>query len=346
MIRKFFFLLISLIVISCKGSELKTITGKVIYEDKPVFDCEISVFLKEEKDKTTPPIKVVATDENGFFQIKLKEGIYFINARKKMETQGEVLMLVGDIKKIDLRKDVDIGEWKLYSKKDAKIFEKGTGISGVIKNFDDFSKVRVYVYKDDSSGLRGPDYIKESKIRNDGTFTIDIGEGKYYVAVRERQKNIVGPLMENDKSGIYSKNPIVVTKGSYIKLEPIFLNKVNIEKLGGVIKSGITGSDGPILLGQVVKRDGKPAKKIYVLAYENQEMIGKPVSVSPPTDDNGHFKLVLPSEGKYYIGARSKLGGPVEPGELIGTYTGSYDKGIFVKKSMDSKIKIEVNEVW
>ncbi len=346
MFKKAFFILTCLLMLSCSRDSEKLVKGKVVYNNSPVNDCEISVFLKEEKDKTIPPVKVVATDENGFFTLTLKKGNYYINARKRLEQNGEVLMLVGDTKKVSVDKDIDIGEWQLYSKKDTQVFERGTGISGVVKGFNDFSKVRVYVYKNKTTNLRGPDYFKESKILQNGAFTIDIPEGSYYIAVRERAKNIAGPLSENDKSAVYEKNPVIVKKGSYTELEKITLTKVDKERLGGVINKGIINIDGPIISGQVIRSDGKPAKKIFVLAYENQEMIGKPVSVSSPSDEHGNFKLILPAEGKYYIGARSKLGGPVEPGESVGTYTGSYDKAIYVKRGEKLNIKLEVHEVW
>jgi len=346
MFKKIFIMLTCLVMLSCsKGSE-KLVKGRVVYNNSPVYDCEISVFLKEEKDKTIPPIKVVATDENGFFTLTLKKGNYYLNARKRLEQNGEVLMLVGDTKKVTVERDTDIGEWQLYSKKDAQIFGKGTGISGIVKGYSDYSKVRIYVYKNTNTNLRGPDYFKESKILQNGAFTIDIPEGSYYIAVRERAKNIAGPLSENDKSAVYQKNPVIVKKGSYTVLEKITLTKVDKERLSGVINKGILNIDGPVISGQIIKSDGRPAKKVYVLAYENQEMIGKPVSVSLPSDNNGNFKLILPDEGKYYIGARSKLGGPVEPGELVGTYTGSYDKAIYLKRGDKLNIKLEVHEVW
>jgi len=346
MFKKVFFILFCLLMFSCSRDSEKLVKGKVVYNNNPVNDCEISVFLKEEKDKTIPPIKIVATDENGYFTLTLKKGNYYLNVRKRLELNGEVLMLVGDTKKISVDKDIDIGEWQLYSKKDAQVFEKGTGISGVVKGYSDFSKVKVYVYKNKNTNLRGPDYFKESKILQNGSFTIDIPEGNYYIAVRERLKNIAGPLSENDKSAVYKKNPVFVKMGSYTVLENIILSKIDKERLGGVINKGIINIDGPIILGQVFRNDGKPAKKVFVLAYDNQEMIGKPISVSTPSDDNGNFKLILPDEGKYYIGARSKLGGPVELGELVGTYTGSYDKAIYVKRGDKLNIKLEVHEVW
>jgi hypothetical protein len=343
MVKKIFILFL-LLLISCSKSDDFEVHGRVLFEGKPIYDCEISIFIKEEKDKTIPPIKVVATDENGIFSVKLKKGTYYFNARKRHTIDGETVMLVGDTKKIEVLNNVNIGDWTLYSKKDSKTYAKGTGIEGKVINFTDFSKVRIYIYNNQKTQLRGPDYIKEGKINSDGTFKVDLPEGKFYIAVREREKSLAGPLSKNDKSAIYEKNPVNITKGSYINLGTIKLSNVDINKLQDVTEKGII-KDGIILTGNVYMRDKKIAKKIYILAYENQEMIGKPISVTI-TDEKGSFRLILPHEGKFYIGARSRLGGPVEPGEYIGSYMGSSDKSIIVKRGKETKINIEVNEVW
>lgn len=340
------FLILVLIFMSCSRDKREyEIKGRLIFDNKPVHDVEVSIYVKEEKDKTTPPIKVIASDENGNFKVKLTKGTYYINARKRHESAGDVLMLVGEPKKVELTHDVNMGDWVLYSKKDKRHYEKGTGIRGKVKNFNDYSKVRVYVYENTKTDLRGPDYLVEGKVKSDGSFVIDLKEGKYYVAARERKKDKAGPLSDEDLSTIYEKNPIEILKDRYVDLGNIILKKVDIEKWSGVINKGII-TDGLILTGIVVKRDGKPANKIYVLAYDSQEMVGRPISISPPTKEDGTFSIVLPRKGKYYIGARSKLGGPVEPGEYVGTYTGNYDKSVFVDGTEQKKIKIEVNEVW
>lgn len=338
----YFFLFI--LFFSCGKSKEFEIKGRIVFDGKPIYDCEISVFLKEEKDKTVPPIKVVATDEKGFFNIKLKEGTYYINARKRHIVDNEVLMLVGETKKIDLNDNLNIGDWIIYSKKDNKNYEKGTGIEGRIINYTDYSKVRIYVYDSFKTQLRGPDYIKEGKIKSDGFFKLELPSGKFYVAVRERENRLAGPLSKNDKTAVYEKNPVIVEKGNYTKLGNIKLNKVDINKLKDVTDKGII-DDGIVVTGNIFINNKKLNKKIYVLAYENQEMIGKPTSISI-TDENGSFRLILPHEGKFYIGARSRLGGPAEPGELIGSYIGNGDKSIVVEKGRNLNIKIEVNEVW
>lgn len=336
------FLLI--LLFSCSKSNEFEVNGRIVFDGKPIDDCEISVFLKEEKDKTIPPVKVVATDSGGFFNMKLKRGTYFLNARKKQMIDGEVLMLVGETKKIKVSEDINLGDWVIHSKKDSIVYEKGAGIEGKIINFTDYSKVRIYVYESTKTQLKGPDYIKEGKINRDGTFKIDLPPGKFYVAVRERERRLAGPLSKNDKTAVYEKNPVMIQKGSYTNLGNIKLFTVDAKKLSDVMEKGIF-KDGYAVLGSVYMRDRKLNKKMYILAYENQEMIGKPVSIAT-TDQNGNFKLILPHEGKFYIGARSRLGGPVEPGEYIGSYIGSNDKAIFVKKDKNINIKIEVNEVW
>jgi hypothetical protein len=49
-------------------------------------------------------------------------------------------------------------------------------------------------------------------------------------------------------------------------------------------------------------------------------MVGKPSALSAPTGRDGSYRLAVPGPGAWYLGARSRYGGPVEPGEVMGVY--------------------------
>lgn len=346
--NKISILLVLLFLFACKNSTDLTIKGKILYKNSPVVDAEIQVFLKQEKEKETPPIKVVATDEKGEFSVQLPKGKYFLVAKKKHQEQGETEMLFSNYpaNPVILNSDLTISDWYLQSKKERFSFKQGTGVKGEISNFANFRNVRVYIYGDDSTGLKGPDYIAQTKIGKDGKFTVDLNPGSYYLVVRERKHGTVGLLKEGDLTSEYRFNPITMKANDYLDLGTIVLTKVDDNKVKTMKEKGFFKTGDAEISGVVVDKNGKPVKNIYVLFYNNIEMVGRPLFISTPTQQDGKFVVKIATVGKYYIGARSKIGGPAEPGELIGTYLGSIDKGVTVKKGDKISIKIEVHEVW
>ncbi|MCX7990493.1 MAG: hypothetical protein N2999_00450 [Proteobacteria bacterium] len=339
---------LSLLFLSACGKDEFSVRGRVLYNDRPLEDAEVSVYLKLEKDKERPPVKVVATDKNGFFEVRLKRGKYFLTGRKRLEDQGEIDMLVGSYSDtpIDVKSDLVLKDWTLLSKKNKEDFKKGTGIKGIVKNFKDFRKVRVYAYKDTNSGLKGPDYISFSKIDKDGQFQMDLKEGDFYISVRERKGSFAGPLKEGDRAYDYPNNPIRLTKDKYLDLGIMNLKEVDRKKLEELRKTGYLREGAITIKGVVVDENKKPVKNVYVMIYKDSEMIGRPFTISLPSKEDGTFTITLPEEGKYYVGARTKIGGPAEPGEKIGYIKGSSDKSISVKKGEIKNIIIEVKEIW
>jgi hypothetical protein len=76
-------------------------------------------------------------------------------------------------------------------------------------------------------------------------------------------------------------------------------------------------------------------------------MVGKPVHMSTPTDSDGSFSLFLSDGGTYYVGARSAFGGPLEPGEWVGTFDGQADHGVTVERGTNEDLgTIVVKEFW
>jgi len=346
--KRFCMLLFFLILLSCNKKDNYLVKGKVMFNQKPLYDAEIQVFLKEEKEKETPPIKVVASDEKGEFSLTLPKGKYFLVAKKKYEEQGEVDMLFGNypFNPVILSKDTQLKDWELESKKTKVKFAKESGINGKVTGFKNYRNVRVYVYSSESGDLKGPNYLNKAKIDENGSFTINLPEGKYFVVVRERKNSTFGLLKEGDLTGEYKQNPVIVKKNDYVDVGKIQISPVDTKKVSEVNEKGVTLRGVAQLSGIVVDQKGKPVKNVYVLLYDNAEMVGRPTLISTPTNADGKFIVSITKPGKYYIGARSKIGGPAEPGELIGTYLGSADKSVKIEAGKKITIKIEVHEVW
>lgn len=346
--KKISILLLFFLILSCNSKNDFALSGKVLFKGKPLYDAEVQVFLKQEKEKETPPIKVVSTDEKGVFTITLPKGKYFLVAKKKYDDEGEIDMLFGNHPEnpIRLNSNITLKDWNLESKKAKNSFSKGVGIKGIVKGFSNFRNVRVYAYTDNSTGLKGPDYTNKTKIDKDGNFTIDLPKGSYFLVARERKVGNFGLLREGDFSGEYKNNPVSVKNEGYMFVDTINIKLVDKKKVAEINEKGLVEEGRAKLSGIIVDRNGKPAKNVYVLLYDNPEMVGRPSIISAPSNKDGKFLVVIKKQGKYYIGARSKIGGPAEPGELIGTYLGSSDKGVKIEEGKNVEIKIEVHEVW
>ena len=110
---------------------------------------------------------------------------------------------------------------------------------------------------------------------------------------------------------------------------------------------GVFVKTGTSLHGHVVDADDLPVSDVYVFAYLDSRMVGKPVHVSAATGTDGQFSLFLSDGGTYYIGARSAFGGPLEPGEWVGTFDGQPDHGITVARGAKEDLgTIIVKEFW
>jgi hypothetical protein len=75
-------------------------------------------------------------------------------------------------------------------------------------------------------------------------------------------------------------------------------------------------------------------------------MIGRPEAMARTGVDGG-FRLPLPGGGKYYLGARSRFGGPRQPGEWAGKLAGTPDSGLEVPSGRIVKgLTIVMEQVW
>jgi len=77
---------------------------------------------------------------------------------------------------------------------------------------------------------------------------------------------------------------------------------------------------GLTLSGRVTDEMGRPVGGVHAFLYPDHRMVGKPAALSAPTGKDGVYRLAAPGPGAWYLGARTRFGGPVEPGELMGVY--------------------------
>lgn len=203
----------------------------------------------------------------------------------------------------------------------------------------------VYAYRE-GMDLRGPAFVASQPAAEDGSFSLALPPGKYFLVLRKRAEGeVVGPVETGDyRSEVIG--PITVRGGQVIDQDIFAAPKVGetkgIETLRKVpAKTGIGG--------KIVDSDGKPVKGARVHAYQHSQMSERPKYVSEESGADGSYALFFPEGGTYYLAARNRFGGPPK----IGEYYGRYDDGTVEPSAIhvqDGKflenVDIVVHKIW
>jgi hypothetical protein len=194
----------------------------------------------------------------------------------------------------------------------------------------------------------GPSYGEAVRTDSGGIFRIDLPAGRFYLAARKRADGSrSGEVAAGDLNGSYPGNPVTISPGSYHQLDDFPLQRVREAARRLRQEHGTFAVTGTAFSGRVVDQDGKPVSGVYAFAYLDSRMVGKPSYISAPSGADGRFELRLGDGGSYYIGARSTYGGPLEPGEWVGTFDGQADHRATAIKGQTVDLKeIQVREVW
>ena len=206
----------------------------------------------------------------------------------------------------------------------------------------------IYVYTEDASGLMGPSYGESVQSDAEGRFQIDLPAGRFFFAARKRNGGSrMGEPDAGDLNGVYPGNPIEIAAGSYTDLVDFVLAPVDATAKADRLADGKFDETSTWFSGRVVNPDGRPVPGIYIFAYLDSRMVGKPTYISAATADAGAYRLNLGSGGSYYLGARSTFGGPLEPGEWVGTFDGRADHRVEIETNQNRALAdIVVREVW
>ncbi|MGA2192544.1 MAG: carboxypeptidase-like regulatory domain-containing protein [Nitrospirota bacterium] len=206
-----------------------------------------------------------------------------------------------------------------------------SGIKGqvLIENQGAAEGVFVYAYDSPYNDLRVPTKLISAPTLKDGSYTLKLAPGTYYIVARRRTSgDPKGYLVKGDYEGKYPGNPVTVKPGAYETVN------VSIAMLAGnFLLAPYLPEEGSMgLSGRVYDETGKPAVGAFVMIYKDREMVGLPTYLSKPTSKDGDYYVYLPKSGTYYVAARLRYGGLPRKGEPYGTY----DK--------DSEHKVAVNE--
>lgn len=201
----------------------------------------------------------------------------------------------------------------------------------------------IFAYLDPSSDFKGMGYGMTAPTGAEGYFVGPLPPGTYYLLVRRRQQPAaIGPLQAGDFIGYWHGNPLKIGEGE-VKKVSISLLEVP-DKVAG-LQTSLFGDTS--IEGRIVDKEGNPVAGMRALLYEDSQMLNRPLYVSQPTGPDGRFALSFPEGGKYYVGARSSIGGAPAPGDLVGAYAGTPDYTVEIEEGEHIKgIEIRVGEMW
>lgn len=323
------------------------VEGGVTWEGQVVTSALVQAFLRPEQDPTTPPAGEAATGEDGRYVLELPPGRYWLWARAAVPGSGREVRLVGQAagnpvtvpEGARVRADVALHDPSGFSRSAGPA---GTGAEGEIEGAPP-GEVTVYAYPGTWERPVGPGFAAAATPDEGGRFRLDLPPGAYTLAARHRASGRdFGAPAEGDA---VASAPVEVRPGAYARAGTLFLRPVDPQVLRGRVPA--TPPTGTSISGRIVDARGGAAAGVRVLAFTDGRMSGKPAALSTPSRSDGAFVVHVPGAGAYFLGARSRLGGPAEPGERVGAFRGADGSGVRVAGDEErGGVTIVVEEVW
>jgi hypothetical protein len=310
----------------------------------------VQVYPKAEQDRSTSPLVEIPSGEGGVFTLELPQGRYWVWAKATVEENGRETRLVGQavpnpvefVAGSEVAVKIEMADPSGFAENAGP---SGAGVRGRVRFPQGKERTAsVYAYPGFQERPIGPGFVAAVDLSGDGSFAINLVPGKYTIAVRQRKSGKdYGPP---EKTDYVATRKIEVAQNAYFdtgELVPALIDpdmwKVVTAKLG---------TENTLIEGRILDAAGHTVEGIRVLAFKDGRLSGKPAFVSPPSGKDGKYSLILsPGGGTFFLGARSRLGGPASPGEKTGQERGEKGLGISVGSGEHiSGIDITVEEVW
>ncbi len=331
--------------VASSAAQTGYVTGRVMFHAKPMPGATVTAYSDPVQLFKQPSAPPVTSGPDGRFKMKLPRGSFYLAAMEKLTgsnknpdarpaaawrpAPGDLYAFYGGNPVIiDPLKAAKITINLMVKPKDQEptaCKEKGKGgIEGTVTlDGKPLDGVTIYIYLDSDSSFRGLGYYMSPPTGVDGRFKMRMNEGTYYLVARKRMnREVTGPLSVGDYYGYLDINPLVVHKGKVLHVEFPVMMKVEKAAPGG---QGFT-----VVSGTIKDKNGKPLKGMYACLYKKDTMTNRPAIVSGKTGADGVFRLEVPFSGKYYLGARSVLGKPVDNGQYWGRYDGNPDHSVVI----------------
>ncbi len=350
--RRLCLMILLLSLQACTSGE-NGVEGQLLFEQQPLGQARVEFYLKRSTERSSAPFSVATTAADGTFRAALPAGKYYLVAKKKEQGGGVNRMLMAEYPQNPLVVKKGYAAITPLTLKEVG-FEGAiradgqTAASGqLLLTGKPLAEAFIYVYSR-GDALTGPAYGQVVRADEQGRFTLQLSAGTFWLAARKRNDGSrVGDPVVGDLKGEYAGNPLVLKTGEQRKLAQWSLEPLSEGAKQRRLVDGKFTRTSTWLAGRVVDEDGGPVAGIYLFAYRDNRMIGKPNFISAQTGADGKFKIYLENGGEFFVGARSTYGGPLEPGEWVGTYDERPDHGVEAARNEATDLgDIVVREVW
>jgi hypothetical protein len=324
------------------------VTGRVVHEGRGIPRALVQAYPKAEQDRSTPPVAEVPSGEDGAFDLRLPAGRYWIWAKATLQEGAREVRLVGAAVPNPVEPGpggtaavtIELANPGGFS---TSAGAEGAGVRGRVGGAAPGERVSVAVYRGRSARPVGPGFAAAVEPDAAGGFKVNLAPGVYTVAVRVRTSgDDFGPPAPTDRVAV---RPAEVAAAGYTDLGELRLAPIDAalwKRITASLGESATGIEGVVRDAQ-----GRPVEGVRVLAFRDGRMAGKPVALSPATGADGAYSVRLPEGGAFFLGARSRLGGPASPGEKVGQNRGAEGSGVVVAAGSVVKGQdIVVEEVW
>jgi hypothetical protein len=298
-------------------------------------------------------------EKAGLYQLELPPGNYYLTATG--EIAGRQLFSYHGINPITVTDDY---RWLPFflSETSAPVCKSGAGqgLSGLVSFQNtplDHGVISVYSAQDDK--FRGMGLLTNT-IAENGRFRFNLEPGSYVViARRKKTERGIGPVMPGDLFCYPATNPITIAPDQLCELTIACYPRDNLAAYlaeDGTNPQGrrhesrrqaslwnvqpetaqvaIPGKPATIA-GRVADLNGQPVADLVVTAYPamgidpfQMHILRLITENRARTDQEGRFRIELPSGGLYYLQARRNIGAAPDRLEYYGLYEGNQNHSI------------------
>jgi hypothetical protein len=342
----YIFLLFALVSVGPLYGDDRGVSGQTFFRSQGLSGVYVEAF--DLSGDSSEAAGAANTGSDGRFHIPLAPGSYRITARKRPEGPGSGGMLfasTGDNPVIVSSGTLELPPLNLTDSGGAGSAGVGeTRITGTVYS-DGEPLAGAYVYFYPGSVRRGPGYVARARTGQGGRYKAALSPGSYTVTVRFGWSGDgMGAVDVGDLVAEYPGSPVVVGKDA-LDLGRVDTRPVDPESWE---KNRWAVASATITVEGVVSDENRlPVAGAYAFLYADYRMVGKPSAISPPTGKDGRYSLSVDDPGTYYLGARTRFGGPVEPGEFMGAWGGDTATPLVLETGSPSPSRdIVVREVW
>lgn len=333
------------------AAEDGTLRGTVTAGGAAQEGVSVEAYLEEKKTPGGTPFAMATTDGEGRFELGLPAGSYYLWARGRAPAFGPPLVTEYPANPVTVGAGAPT-VLPAFALREAgraagPAAPRETGIRGrVVVDGIPAGEASVTFYDAAVPRLTGPGYLASVTTGPDGAFQVDLAPGSYRIAARKRRDGAAAGFLRVGDLSAEGAGPVAVAAGKYADAGELRLHPVDARRLAEREKERLGGGSPTRIAGVVTGPEGRPLAGQHVFAYRDQGMIGRPEMMAVSGAD-GSFAIDLPEGGTWYLGARSTMGGPRQPGEMAGRLAGAPDSSVAVRTGeARTGLAIRMESVW